>query len=65
MQMLSIPEHVELIQQGCPLTLVLNVCSGCILDQSRSIGQVEFTQLLKVGLGLVGLNPQYSNPVFT
>ena len=41
-------------------------CSRCLLDQKRSFGQVEFTQLLRVGLGLAdGLSPQYSHPVFT
>ena len=37
---------------------------GCLLDQTRSFGQVEFTQPLGVGLGLaVRINNQYSHPV--
>ena len=60
-QMLSTPEHVKPIWQGC---LVLNLCSGCLLDQTRSFGRVEFTQPLGVGLGLVfRINNQYSHPV--
>ena len=44
----------------------LNLCSGHLLDQSRSFGQVEFTQPLGVGLGLaVRINNQYSHPVCT
>ena len=59
--MLSTPEHVQPIWQGC---LVLNLCSGYLLDQTRSFGQVEFTQPLGVGLGLaVRINNQYSHPV--
>ena len=47
-----------------PLTWVLNLCSGCLLDQTRSFGQVEFTQPIGVGLGLaVRINNQYSHPV--
>ena len=62
--MLSTPEHVQLIQQGCPLTWVLNLCSECLLDQSQFFCRVEFTQPLGVGLGLaVSINNQYSHPV--
>ena len=52
-QTLSTPEHVQLIKQGCPLTLGIKPCSGHLLDQSRSFGWMEFTQPLGVGLGLV------------
>ena len=49
--MLSTPEHVQPIQQGCRL---------------QSFSQVEFTQPLGVGLGLaVRINNQYSHPVCT
>ena len=61
---INTPEHVQPIRQGCPLTL--NLCSRRLLDQSRSFGQVEFTQPLGVGLGLaVRINNQYSRPVCT
>ena len=43
---------------------VLNLCSGCLLGQTQSFGQVEFTQPLGVGLGLaIRINNQYSHPV--
>ena len=62
-QTLSTPEHVQLIWQGCPLTWVLNLCSRCLLYQSQSFGQMEFTQPLGVGLGLaVRIYNQYSHP---
>ena len=50
--------------KDAPYPWVLNLCSGCLPDHSRSFGQVEFTQPLGVGLGLaVGINNQYSHPV--
>ena len=66
-QMLSTPEHVQSIWQGCPLTLGIKpLYSGHLLDQSRSFGQMEFSQPLGVGLGLaVRINNQYSHPVRT
>ena len=65
-KMLSTPEHVQPIQQGCPLTLGINLCHGHLLDQTQSFSQVEFTQPLGVGLGLVvRINNQYSHPVCT
>ena len=48
-QMLSTPEHVQPIWQGCPFTL-------------GHFSQVEFTQPLGVGQGLgVRINNQYSH----
>ena len=59
--MLNTPDHVQLIHKDIPSPWVLNLCSGCLLDQKRSLGQVEFTQPMRVGLGLaVGLNPNTS-----
>ena len=50
--------------KDAPYPWVLNLCSGRLLDQSQSFGQVEFTQPLGVGLGLaVRINNQYSHPV--
>ena len=52
--------------KDAPQPWVLNLCSRCLLDQSQSFGQVEFTQPLGVGLGLVvRINNQYSHPVCT
>ena len=52
--------------KDAPYPWVLNLCSGRLLDQSRSFGRVEFTQPLGVGLGLaVRINNQYSHPVCT
>ena len=63
---MNTPEHVQPIRQGCPLTLAIKLCSGCLLDQSQSFGGVEFTQPLGVGLGLaVRIINQYSHPVCT
>ena len=65
-QTLSTPGRVQLIWQGCPLTLGINLCSGRLLDQTPSFSWVEFTQPLGVGLGLaVRINNQYSHPVCT
>ena len=50
--------------KDAPYPWVLNLCSRCVLDQSRSFSQLEFTQPLGVGLGLaVKTNNQYSHPV--
>ena len=52
--------------KDAPYHWVLNLCSRHLLDQSRSFGQVEFTQPLGVGLGLaLRINNQYNHPVCT
>ena len=65
-QTLSTPEHVQLIRQNAPSPWELNLCSGCLLDQTQSFSWVEFTQPLEVGLGLaVRIDNQYSHLVCT
>ena len=62
-QMLSTPEHVQPIWQGCPLTLGIKPCSRGLLDQSQFFSRVEFTKPIGVGLGLVvRINNKYSHP---
>ena len=62
-QMLTLLSMSSQSGKDAPQPWVLNLCSGCLLDQSRSFGWVEFTQPLGVGLGLaVRINNQYSHP---
>ena len=63
-QTLSLLSVSNQSSKDAPQPWVLDLCSGQLLDQSQSFGQVEFTQPLGVGLGLVvRINNQYSHPV--